>query len=374
MPVKPCLLVVDDEVDMVESVRDLLRREYHVLTATRASEGLEIIANQHVHVVMTDQRMPEMTGVEFLKFLRDRFPDTVRLLFTAYADIGAITDAINQGNVYRYIPKPWQPEELRAVLKQAMDHYQLQADRKRLLQEVQEKNRQLESANIVLKRADELKRAFIKVANHELRTPLTLLVGLCELAMQSEQSLPPLSNWLSQLHGAARRLTGRVDDMLKLYEAERFDLPFQPREANVADLIAGAVREVQHFLQKRRQRLQMSVPDSGTILVEPEKIHDVLVQLLMNAIKFTPDEGVIGIEAVRRDGKGVSITISDTGQGMDADCANRIFDPFFTGFDVSRHCSGTYEHDRRGLGLGLAVVKAFVDRHKGSVEVHSQPG
>ncbi len=97
------MLVVDDEAAVVESVRDLIRREYHVLGATSASEGLRILANEEAHVVMTDQRMPGMTGVELLREIRGEHPDAVPLLFTGHADIRAVIDAINHGSVYRYV-------------------------------------------------------------------------------------------------------------------------------------------------------------------------------------------------------------------------------------------------------------------------------
>src|ERR1041385_8399243 len=100
---KPCLLVVDDEPDLVQSVQDLLRFDYKVLGATRASEGLAIIERERVHLIMSDQRMPEMTGVELLTRVRQAHPETVRLLFTAYSDLTAVIDAINNGHVYRYI-------------------------------------------------------------------------------------------------------------------------------------------------------------------------------------------------------------------------------------------------------------------------------
>src|SRR6267143_1333925 len=129
---KHCLLVVDDEADLVHSVQALLRFEYRVLGATRAAEGLKILEHEQVHIVMTDQRMPEMTGTEFLRRLREIAPDTVRLLFTAYADIKAVVDAINQGSVYRYITKPWEPQELQAILRQAAEHYDLLTERRRL--------------------------------------------------------------------------------------------------------------------------------------------------------------------------------------------------------------------------------------------------
>src|SRR5262245_4394924 len=108
MAAKPCLLVADDEPDLVQSVQDLLRFDYRVLGATRASEGLAILDKEPVQIIMSDQRMPEMTGVELLSQVKKKHPDTVRLLFTAYSDLTAVIDAINEGNVYRYISKPWE--------------------------------------------------------------------------------------------------------------------------------------------------------------------------------------------------------------------------------------------------------------------------
>src|SRR5260370_15483148 len=99
------VLVVDDEPDVVQSVQDLLRLDYRVLGATRAEEALKLVQEEEVQIVMTDQRMPAMTGVEFLRRLRGEHPDAIRLLFTGYADIKAVIDAINQGKVYRYITK-----------------------------------------------------------------------------------------------------------------------------------------------------------------------------------------------------------------------------------------------------------------------------
>src|SRR5438270_2199352 len=229
MAAKPCLLVVDDEPDLVQSVKDLLRFEYKVLGATRASEGLRIMSAEHVQIVMSDQRMPEMTGVEFLSNLKASHPDTVRLLFTAYADLTAVIDAINEGSVYRYISKPWVPDELRTILRQAMEYHLLQVERKRLLDEVRQKNAQLEAANAELRRANDLKRAFIRVASHELRTPLTIILGLSELSVGTPEASPALRGWLQHIHQASGRLNDRVDQMVKLLLADQFELPLQRR-------------------------------------------------------------------------------------------------------------------------------------------------
>lgn len=375
MAAKPCLLVVDDEPDLVQSVKDLLRFEYKVLGATRATEGLRIMSGENVQIVMSDQRMPEMTGVEFLSNLKQSHPDTVRLLFTAYADLTAVIDAINEGSVYRYISKPWAPDELRTILRQATEYHMLQAERKRLLDEVRKKNAQLESANAELRRANDLKRAFIRVASHELRTPLTIILGLAELSATAPDASPPLRGWLQHIRQASGRLNDRVDQMVKLLLAEQFDRPLEPRATDLAGLLRAASSEVASFIGLRRQHLDLAVPDGlGTVNVEPDKLNDAIVQLLMNAIKFTPDGGTIRLSAERPPGDGVRIEVADNGVGIDAETQARLFEPFFTRMDVTRHCSGTFEFDRRGLGLGLAVAKVFVEMHGGRIDVHSEPG
>jgi response regulator RpfG family c-di-GMP phosphodiesterase len=123
MPEKYCLLVVDDEPDVCDSVHDLLRREFRVLKANSAAEGYRLIQQEEVHIIMTDQRMPQITGVEFLTNAKARNPRAVRILFTGYSDLESIIAAINQGHVYQFLKKPWQPEELQLAVRQAATEY-----------------------------------------------------------------------------------------------------------------------------------------------------------------------------------------------------------------------------------------------------------
>ena len=365
---KPCLLVVDDEPDQVQSVKDLLRYEYRVLGATRASEALRIADREQIHVVMSDQRMPEMTGVQFLANLRGKHPEMVRLLFTAYSDLDAVTDAINEGNVYRYVTKPYDPDELKTVLKQAVEHFKLQEERDRLLREVQHKNFLLESANLELQEANEMKRAFIKVASHELRTPLTMVVGLAEMARGAAID-PAMQAWLDKICNASQRLRHRVDQMTTLLQAERFQRPQQRTTISAAELCRRSAEEVASFVAQRKQTLTVEAADVH-VSVDAEQVQDSLVQLLVNAIKFTPDGGGILMTATATATK-VDIRVTDSGQGIEPACLPRVFEPFFTRFDVSHHRSGTCEFDRRGLGLGLPMVKAFVEMNGGQVTAES---
>jgi signal transduction histidine kinase len=144
---------------------------------------------------------------------------------------------------------------------------------------------------------------------------------------------------------------------------------------DVRQLLQHAADDVRPFIELRRQKLEQNVePGVDHVNIDPEMIRDSIDHLLLNAIKFTPDEGQISVGASRTDDGGVQIQIRDSGVGMNASETAKLFQPFFTGFDVSRHSSGHFEFNRRGIGLGLSVVKAFVQRHGGEIGVQSEPG
>jgi signal transduction histidine kinase len=368
------LLIVDDEPDVVQSLRDLLRREYQVLGATHAREGLRLLQEQPVHVVMSDQRMPDISGVEFLRRVRHDCPDAIRLLFTGYADIKAVIDAINEGHVYRYITKPWDPDELRTVLHQAGEQYDLLQERQRLLEDLRRKNQELEQANAELRQANALKEAFISVASHELRTPLTILLSLPELALRMKPEDPMIADWFRRIQQAGTRLHRLVEQMLLMLRAGRFERPLERRPTECAALVREAVEDVRPFAEQRRQHLLVDLAaDLGALDVEAGKIRICLDNLLINAIKFTPDNGTIEVRG-RRDNDAVRLQVRDSGIGIAAADLPYIFEPFFTEVDVSRHSSGQFEYGRRGLGLGLSLVRAFVHMHGGSVQVDSAAG
>jgi response regulator RpfG family c-di-GMP phosphodiesterase len=125
---KHTLLVVDDEPDVCDSVHDLLRREFNVLKARSAAEGSRLMQEHEVHIIMTDQRMPQSTGVELLSRVRRGHPRAVRMLFTGYADLEAVIAAINHGHIFQFLKKPWQPEELEKAVREAAAEYERLVD------------------------------------------------------------------------------------------------------------------------------------------------------------------------------------------------------------------------------------------------------
>ena len=151
-----CLLIVDDEPHVCDSVHDLLRREFRVLKANSAQEGYQVMQEEEVHIVMSDQRMPQITGVEMLTKVKSRYPQAIRMLFTGYADLESIIAAINQGHIFQFMKKPLQPEELQAAVRLAaaeFDRLEVAAhEREHLVEEVDELKQRVTALETEVKR------------------------------------------------------------------------------------------------------------------------------------------------------------------------------------------------------------------------------
>jgi signal transduction histidine kinase len=370
---RPTLLVVDDEAEVLRSIHDLLRIDYHVITFERGSQALEFLrSDATVQVILVDQRMPEMTGVEVLRQAMAIRPETTRLLFTAYSDVHTVIDAINQGHVFRFVAKPCDPELLGAVVRQGVEHHDLIVEKNRLLADLRETNAKLIEAN-------RLKGAFIEVASHELNTPITVVLGIIELwkMSQGESASPVELQWVDRIGAAASRLARIVERMLKLVRNRDFSQSLDTELIDLESVARRAIEELSPYLELRRQSVIVDIePNLGYIEADSTKIADVLINLLANAVKFTPDGGTIGLLARGEPAAPDWIRVQVTDQGMGVSPADQqhLFEPFFTGFDTLRHSSGDYQFGKRGIGLGLWLVKTFVELHGGRVEVCSTPG
>lgn len=138
------LLIVDDEENILKSLRRLLRRDgYNIFTANSGKEGLEIAKKEDIGVILSDQRMPEMSGTEFLATVREFKQETVRIVISGYTDLKSIIDAINVGSIYKFLTKPWDDEILRKNIREAFEYYELKQQNKWLTEELQRKNEML---------------------------------------------------------------------------------------------------------------------------------------------------------------------------------------------------------------------------------------
>lgn len=209
---RPTILCVDDEPSILSSLRRLFRAHgYQVLAAESGQAGLKLLETEHVDLVISDMRMPEMDGVVFLEHVRQRWPSMLRLLLTGYADIGSIMGAINRGEIYRYIAKPWDDNDIILTVKDAITRSELEKEKKRLEALVVVQNEELRQMNASLEakvdaRTSELRQsnAALHNANDKLKanfiTSIKMFTALIELR---DSKLAGHSRKVSEL---ARRL------------------------------------------------------------------------------------------------------------------------------------------------------------------------
>lgn len=144
MEKKITVLYVDDEEHNLKSFKASFRRDFNIHIALSGKEGLEILKKEEIHVILTDQRMPEMTGIEFLIEANKINPEPIRILVTGYSDINAVIDSINKGEIYRYISKPWKEDELKQTILSAFEVLNLRKENKNLIGKLERANDQLE--------------------------------------------------------------------------------------------------------------------------------------------------------------------------------------------------------------------------------------
>ncbi len=287
-PTRPRILVVDDEEAILETMTFSFENDYEVYTSSDARRALEVLDEKApIAVVLTDQRMPNMSGVEFLSEVCKRHPSTVRMILTGFADMDAIIQAINDGHVYAYITKPWEPDQLKQVMKQAVERYELSVENERLLADLKVANvflegvmDQLDTGALAVDAA-----GVIQAANRPVRD---------YLALEGDLRGAPLKevldrHGLEEIGAAAYQLAG--DASLK-YEDVEIRIGDRPHRLRIRvqhlDDEAGApfgrvilVREISHEpLQRRFHDLVGGiVGDEGALRPRLEKVREQLRSL-----------------------------------------------------------------------------------------------
>ena len=138
------VLYVDDEIGNLTAFKASFRRDFNIFIAESAEEGINVLDQNEIEIILTDQRMPETTGIEFLQSIMEKYPEAIRIMVTGFSDIEAVIDAINKGKVYKYITKPWDNDSLKITINQAYEVYQLRKENKQLTQSLIQSNKQLE--------------------------------------------------------------------------------------------------------------------------------------------------------------------------------------------------------------------------------------
>lgn len=374
------LLVIDDEIDIIRALERQFRRKYKVFSTTNPIEGLSIMRRENIHVVLSDQRMPGMTGVDFFTHIKDKFPDTLKLILTGYTDVESVIGAINDGQVFRYVKKPWNPDELDLVVREAFEKYELVADNRKLLKELQEINttledkvkdrtRELEMMNERLFELNREKNRYIGMVAHDLRNPISIAASYSDILIEDYDSIPKCDQfeYLGQINSSCYFSLDLIRDFLDAskIEAGIFDLNLARHD--YIKVVNDNIRLNEILARSKSQEIMLKCCyERISANFDSNKIQQVLNNLLSNAIKYSHSNKRIVVE-VLVDNHEIQTRIIDQGQGIPADELPKLFQPFQT---TSVKPTG----NEKSTGLGLALVKKIIEAHQGCIKVESQVG
>lgn len=347
------ILYVDDEEPNLLVFRGSFGDEFDVVTASSGEAGLRILGERRIAVLLTDQRMREMSGVELCETARERFPNVIRILVTAYSDHQTAIEAINRSGVSRYLAKPWRLDDVRQVLREAVDRAHLEHMVRTLQSEILDRER---IATLAAMRARLL---------HDMANVNIAIEGS---AQRLEGLVPSLEDGLDpdlfvQVRDAVANLRMAVDHMTTLHRkrVQSTRLAAASKCYRPVIEILESVREMTRSEVSHVARLVLSCPEDLVVWADQTDISRILMNLLTNAayaIETTGRrDGEIRIRATA-EGASVLLEVSDNGPGVPHRLAGRIFEPAFT-----------TRPERGGSGLGLAICRELALANDGTVEL-----
>ncbi|MGE0761715.1 MAG: response regulator [Bdellovibrionales bacterium] len=354
---KHTILCVDDESDNVDALERLLRKKYRVLKATSAAEGLDLLKTENVSLIISDQRMPKMTGVQFLAKTVKSHPETIRILLTGYTDVESVIDAINSGQIYKYVTKPWDPVDLANTIDKAIEKFEL-------THELKQKNIALEAAYKELKSLDDAKNQFMILINHELKTPLTVMLSYLQLLDDTSLS-DEQDKYLARVQTAALRLQTLINDVLELVSAETKLVKVHSRKTSVKDLLSGVEEPFKTTLDEKKLQVEFKLP-SLHAKADEKIVRSVFTRILDNAVKFGEADSKIKISAEANDEDGIDFTVTNKGKSLTKETIAKILKPFTLDENIMHHT--------KGAGLGLSICRALLRAHESELHIECPKG
>lgn len=355
------ILIIDDEKDNLEALQRLLRSQYDVAIANSPFEALKLIQKKQFHVVVSDQRMPEMTGVELLEKIKKLSPTTTRILLTGYTDIESVIDAINRGNIYRYVAKPWDPEDLKLTLRQANDAFLIRNELEQKNSALFKANQELEKALGELEVLDRAKARFLSLISHELNTPLTVLNSFVELLLEKKTDVSAdVQKAISSISGASERfseIVGEVLTYVRLVSNPNLDL----KALDFVKELDALKQELEPVFNKKQVRIESSNQGNCVVECDPEKMRVALRQLLLDALVRAPEKSKVQAVLKQENGK-VTLVLLRSG------------DPISDAAFLPLEAAGKEMHHQKNLGLSLAICKLVIDAHKAQMEIEGGTG
>jgi two-component system response regulator PhcR len=375
MSEQPLVLYVDDERGNRVVFEQSFGQKFRIKTASSGAEALELLARDDVAVLLTDQRMPEMSGDELLRAVKERYPQVVRVVITAYADVEPILAAINEGLVARYVIKPWDRAELEQLLRWATEAWALGRESAALQRRLLENERLATLGSIVGAVIHDLNQPLIGlVMNGDRLIELADTVPLLRRALGGEpiganqrrtidsliEELPEIADELKQSIQHVRNMTGELGQFLKQQPQQGVNPSTDPLA-----VMRHAMGVCQDIAVRARGSIQYDGPaELPRVAISSTDLTQVAINLVANAahalVARDRSGGRVTVFA-RAEGQLVRFEVKDEGVGMSPEVLARVGTPFFT-------------TRKEGTGLGVAQCHRLIGKAGGTFRIDSQEG
>jgi len=355
------ILIIDDEPGIREGTKRILQNfkvdypfmdeqiDFQVLEAGTGKEGIEIIDRELPEILLLDNKLPDIQGVEVLEYVKSKHYDIIVVMITSYASLELAVKATRDG-AYDFIPKPFTPQEIRA----SVENITKQIFLKRMTQTLNKTGKQI-------------RFQFLSVLSHELKAPLNAIDGYLKM-IKERQFGNSVDAYEEMLDRSMERIKGMRQLILDLLDLTKIETgkPTQKLEVvNVRKIVQMAVDTIRPYAIQKDVDLYINTRENIEMKADPGEIEIIMNNLISNAVKYNKTGGRVDI-FMEKAGLNIKITVSDTGIGFRPEDKEKIFEDFV-------RIKSSQTREVTGSGLGLSIVKKIVDMYNGSIVVNSEP-
>lgn len=356
------ILVVDDEPGIRSGVSRILSRftvdypfmdeqiGFEVIEAETGEIGLEIIEREHIDVVLLDNKLPGIQGIDLLELIKQRQPDTLITMITSHASLDVAIKATAIG-AYDFVPKPFTPQELKSSLENITKHLFL----KRMTSKLQKEGKQI-------------RFQFLQVLSHELKAPINAIEGYLQMILQKQfgNDIDGYQEITKRSIERLKGMRGLIMDLLDLTRFETGKVPSTPQQIDIRALATAAIDLHKPYAIQKDVSIRLHIDCDVCLYGISDEIEIIFNNLISNAVKYNKPGGRVDI-SIACNGTAVTMVFEDNGIGIPGDQVQHLFKEFF-------RIKNEETKGIQGSGLGLSIVKKIVDMYKGVIDVASKAG
>lgn len=344
---KISILYLDDEENNLTAFKAGFRRKHNIRLALTAEDAFRQLKDEQPQIIIADQRMPGLSGVEFFEKVKVDYPAPIRILLTAYSGSQTVIDGVNRGNIDKYMLKPWDNAVMESVLQTGLSMYKAKT-------QINQKNEELRRVN------EELNR-FVYSVSHDLRAPLMSVLGLIGLS-RHETDPDELNRYFELMESSVKKMDHFIQSTLEYYRNFKANLPFM--EVDALELVREITEALSNY--SRFLHFKIDAPDDNLVYTDRTRLKIALSNLISNAAKYGKKENFKDYEVrigIQKSANGIIITVADDGVGISKQELSGIFDMFY---------KTPGNNDVQSTGLGLYLVNEAVQKINGTIDIESE--